>query len=352
MSVSLYKRKLPSGSIGYYLDIRDGGKRWRESTKIVIGKRDPKRKEKEELAKAIRNQREMEMLNGDYGRIPDHLKNINFNDYAENFLKNYRKKDHRIVSASISKFQEMVANDWLKMSDITPSIMQRFMNHLLYDAGLSGETSHNYFTRFKKVLKQAKVDGILKQMPTEDIRFKNPNKNDTLKKQVLDESEIQILANTPCGNHEVKRAFLFSCFTSLGLAEIQELTWSNIKNGRLVTHRKKTGELINNRLSSSALKILGEPGNSNGLIFKLRGISTNAVNKNIKLWSRRAELDKDLTFYCGRHTFACLLLMNGANLKTVADAMGHSSTASTLKYLNHVQKLQDEVIDKLPSIDF
>ncbi len=42
--------------------------------------------------------------------------------------------------------------------------------------------------------------------------------------------------------------------------------------------------------------------------------------------------------------------MNGANLKTVADAMGHSSTKSTLKYLNIINKLQDEAIDNLPSI--
>ncbi|NQZ42695.1 MAG: site-specific integrase [Flavobacteriaceae bacterium] len=350
MSVSLYKRTLSSGSTSLYLDIRQGRKRWKESLNIIITKRDPKKKEKEELAKVIRSQREMQFLKGEHGGIPEHLKKVNFNDFAESFLRKYRKKDVRIVAGAIRKFQEFAKDSSLRVVDITPIMMQDYVKHLTYDAGLTGETSHNYYSRFKKVLKDAKMRGILKEMPTIDIRFENPSKNDTLKKQVLDADELQLLANTTCGNEEVKKAFLFSCFTSLGLAEIRELTWSNIIKGRLVTTRKKTGEAVNNRLSTTALELIGERKDKDEFLFDLGIISTNAVNKNIKLWSQRAGLDKKLTFYCGRHTFACLLLMNGANLKTVADAMGHRSTKSTLKYLNHVQRLQDEAIDRLPEI--
>jgi hypothetical protein len=51
-------------------------------------------------------------------------------------------------------------------------------------------------------------------MPTTDIRFSNPNKDDTLKKQVLDIEELQKLTSTRCGNPEIKRAFSFACYTS------------------------------------------------------------------------------------------------------------------------------------------
>ena len=185
-------------------------------------------------------------------------------------------------------------------------------------------------------------------MPTTDIRFSNPNKDDTLKKQVLDTDELQILARTYCGNPEVKRAFLFACYTSLGLAEIRDLTWSNVNKGRLITYRKKTGELVNNRLNQTALELLGKPKKNEDYIFYLQELSDNGANKAIRYWVKRAKISKHITFYCARHTFACQLLINGANLKTVADAMGHSSTKSTLKYLNHVQRLQDEAIDNLP----
>lgn len=113
-----------------------------------------------------------------------------------------------------------------------------------------------------------------------------------------------------------------------------------------------TGEEINNRLTPTALSFLGERGSRNSYIFNLQNLSQTSVNKDIRYWVQRAKIDKHITFYCGRHTFACLLLMAGANLKTVADAMGHTSTKSTLKYLNYVQKLQDDAIDRLPEIEF
>ncbi|MEM9648635.1 MAG: site-specific integrase [Bacteroidota bacterium] len=350
MSVSIYRRPLESGSTSIYLDIRHDHRRWRESLNIIIAKRDTRRTEKLQLAKELRAQREMQLLKGDIDAVPNHVKNTNFNDFADTFIKKYRKQDLKIIRAAIAKFKTFSGNEWLKVRDISPIMMNDFMKYLVHDAGLSGETAHNYFTRFKKLLKDAKMRGIIDALPTADIRFENPNRNDTLKKQVLDEEELQKLAVAKCGNDDVKRAFLFSCFTSLGLAEIRDLKWSDIKKGRLVTKRKKTGEPINNRLSTTALKIIGEPDGFSPYIFNLRRISTNAVNKSIKLWASKAGVDKDITFYCGRHTFACLLLMNGANLKTVADAMGHRTTKSTLKYLNHVQKLQDEAIDNLPNL--
>lgn len=352
MSVLIRNRKLKSGNLSYYLDIHHNGERWREFLKITIYKNDQDKYEKKKIIETIRAQRELEILTDQTDYIPKHIKKINFFDFADNFLENYRYRDIRIVESSVNKFKEFTNNQQLSISQITSNKMEGFKDYLIYDASLSGETPHNYFTRFKKILKAAKLNGYINEMPTDDIRFSNPNKEDTLKKQVLDINELQILAQTFCGNNDVKKAFLFACYTSLGLAELRDLKWKNIKNKRLEISRKKTGELINNRLNPVALKIIGEKDINDNYIFDLQSISDNAVNKNIKNWVKRAEVDKHITFYCARHTFACLLLMNGANLKTVADAMGHSSTKSTLKYLNYVQKLQDKAIDNIPSIEF
>ncbi|HET8735632.1 MAG TPA: site-specific integrase [Pricia sp.] len=292
----------------------------------------------------------MELLSDETGHIPKHLKKLNFFIFAENYIKNYRNKDVRIIASSVEKFKLAIDNPRLTISAITPQLMERYKDFLIHDAGLTGETAHNYFTRFKKILKAAKMEGYLKEMPTADIRFSNPNKDDTLKKQVLDTEELQKLASTRCGNQEIKKAFLFACYTSLGLAEIRQLKWKNINKGRLITHRNKTGELINNRLNRTALAILGRLQKSEDYVFDVQSLSDNGANKAIRYWVKRAKINKHITFYCARHTFACQLLSNGANLKTVADAMGHSSTKSTLKYLNYVQRLQDEAIDNLPAL--
>ncbi len=351
MSVQLRSRTLKSGAKSLYLDIHHNGERWREFLKIKILPKDPSKFEKKRIAERIRANRELEVLSDETGHIPQHLKKINFFVFAEKYIQDYKNKDVRIIASSVEKFKEAVNNPRLTITGIDPKTMNLFKDYLIHDAGLAGETAHNYFTRFKKVLKAAKIQGYLNEMPTADIRFSNPNKDDTLKKQVLDKDELQILANTKCGNTAVKRAFLFACFTSLGLAEIRKLKWRNINKGRLITTRNKTGELINNRLNQTALDILGKLGEKDDFIFKIQSLSDNGANKAIRYWVNRAQIEKHITFYCARHTFACQLLINGANLKTVADAMGHSSTRSTLKYLNHVQRLQDEAIDKLPSLN-
>lgn len=351
MSVQLRSRKLKSGEKSLYLDIHHNGERWREFLKIRLSPKDADRNEKKRLANKIRANRELEILSDETGHVPLHLKNQNFYLFAEHYINTYKFKDVRIVASAVEKFKLAIDNPRLKISQITPSIMEIYKEYLIHSAGLAGETAHNYFTRFKKLLRSAKIQGYIKVMPTEDIRFSNPHKDDTLRKQVLDGEELQKLANTRCGNPEVKKAFLFACYTSLGFAEIRELTWANINKSRLITHRKKTGELINNRLNQTALAILGPPQRKDDFVFDVQDLSTNGLNGVIDYWVKRAEINKHITFYCARHTFACLLLMNGANLKTVADAMGHSSTKSTLKYLNFINKLQDEAIDNLPTLD-
>lgn len=348
MAVQLRSRKLKSGDRSLYLDIHHQGDRWREFLKIRLSHKDPDRTEKKRIAERMRANRELELLSNATGHIPAHLTNMNFFVFAENYLSNYPFKDVRIIHNAVQKFKLAMGNSRLTFSQINPKVMEAFKDYLIHESGLTGETAHNYYTRFKKVLKAAKIKGYLRDMPTADIRFTNPNKDDTIRKQVLDSEELQQLANTFCGNPEVKRAFLFACYTSLGLAEIKLLKWSNINKGCLITYRNKTGELVNNRLNPTALAILGEPQGRNECVFQLQKLSNNGVNKAIEYWVKRAGINKRITFYCARHTFACQLLIHGANLKTVADAMGHSSTQSTLKYLNYVQRLQDEAIDKLP----
>lgn len=358
MSVKLRAKKLKDGGKSYYLDIYHNSERTYEFLgikTILKGKNKDstlQRNEKKRVAEEKAAQREIELISTGSSYLPKHVKNINFNDFGDAFLKRYTKKDIRIVTAAYNKFVEFIDKDRFKVAEITPNIMEQFKEHLINNSGLTGETAHNYFTRFKKILKSAKIKGIIREMPTTDIRFSNPNKKeDTLAKEILEIDELRKLANTYCGNNEVKKAFLFCCYTGLGLAETKNLTWNQIKKDRIVINRKKTGTEINNQLNPVALKLIGEPKGNKDTVFNLNNISDTAVNKNLKNWLKRAEINKKITFYCARHSFACLLLMNGANLKSVADAMGHATTKTTLKYLNHVEKLKDQAINNLPDIE-
>lgn len=359
MNVKLRNKKLSKGVTRYYLDIYIEGKRTYEFLDVKIYPTDTKsiKDEKKKIAELIRSNKELELLTETTKYVPKHLKNINFFDFADDFIKNYAKKDVRMLKASLKQFKKYLNNDNLNVLQITPSIMYGFKDYLIDQSGLTGETPHNYFTRFKKILKNAEIKHLLNENPTKDIKFRKQVGDTTLKKQVLNTQELQVLANTKCGNENIKRAFLFACYTGLGEAEIKLLKWSNISNNQIITYREKTKQKIQLKLKDSTLKFLGEKGNKNDYIFNLKNennvfLSTNAINKCIKNWVKRAKVDKHITFYCARHTMATQLLQYGANLKTVADALGHTSTKSTIKYLNYIDNLKDEAIDNLPDLDF
>lgn len=359
MGVTLRKKKLAKGNYSYYLDIYHNGKRFYETlnlhTKTGKGIGDFN-KDLKDLAEEVRNNRAIELTANDYQIAPKFKQNTLFSEFYESFLESYRKNDKRMHERALSKFKSFIT---LKVKrekkelivtfkNLGPSLISEYTDYLQHDAGLSGDTPHDYYARFKRALNYAKDQNIIKTNPCEGITIKLKGKN-SLKKQILTEEELQTLAHTPCSNNESKRAFLFACFTGFGYAEIIKLKWADIQNNKVNTHREKTGEQVWNDLSETAQKLLGKRENPEAPLFNLP--SDTAVNKAIKKWVLKARIEKKITFYCGRHAFAVLLLTNGENLKTIADLMGHSTTQHTVKYLNYVDQLKTDAIKNLPSLD-
>ena len=353
MGITLRSKKYKSGTTTFYLDFYHNGIRKAEFLDIKFNNATPThlKKEKKVLAENIRATRQMELESFEHGFIPKHRRNASFNDFYLNYLNNYKKKDKRMIRYSYEKFLEANRFKRLSAKQITPRLVEDFKNFLMTEAGLSGETPYDYFARFRKVLKEALRDGLISQTTYLSIQdIKAPKReNNTLKKQVLTVEELNSLKATPCGNEQVKRSFLFACFTGLGEAEIRKLTWSRIlEEGKIRIFREKTGEQIINDLPKTALELIGDRGKSDDKIFILP--SNVAIHKNLKSWRIKAQIEKHISFYCGRHTFAVLLLDNGANLKTVADCLGHSDTRHTVKYLNYTNKLKNKAIHSLPQL--
>lgn len=359
MKITLREKVLKDNSKSYYLDIYINGKRTYEFLNIRVHPQDSQvlKKEKITAANLLRSQREIEIISSNTNYIPRHKRRVNFLSFYASYIEAYQKRDHRMIRHSFNKFLDFLRYKKLlnkqlilQVENVTPSLCEDFRDYLISDlAGLSGETPQNYFHRFKKVLKYATKEGLFYKNPAEGVVFKKSDLKSNLRKQILTAEELVLLSRTTCGNEELKRAFLFACHTGLGFAEIKKLKGSNIKNDRLIITRQKTNVVVNIKLSKSALALLGIKKKNEELIFDLN-ISETAVNKNLNRWMQKAKIDKHITFYCARHSYAVLLLKNGANLKSVSEAMGQTSTTHTIKYLNFVDSLKDEATSNLPDI--
>lgn len=351
MSIHLRWRKYQNGTEKAYLDIYEDGRRRKKYLDIKIKKNDTDKREKRALAEAIRTKYHDAQMSRQWDLVNPEKFNTPFLEYCNLFLANYNKAGIRKYTAAINSFETfLVSYDHSKTitcREITPSLCEQFRDYLVHDAGFKGETPYDYFKRFTAVLNKATRDRFFIHSPVKEISLPKPQSD--VKKQILTIEEIQTLIDTDYGNQEVRKAFLFACFTGLGEKEIRTIKWANVANGRLNFERAKNGRKVSFKLPETALKILGKYGRSNDLIFDLP--SNHRVWKILQKWVQKAGIDKHISFYCARHSFAVMNLKNGANLKTIQDLLGHSTINNTVKYLNYIDEEKDNAMDNLPGLD-
>lgn len=360
MAVQLRTKKLAGGRQSYYLDIWHGEKRYYEFLKLYTVKaktpidRDQNEKVRE-LANSIRAKREIELQALDHGIVPQFRKNIDFLAYFQQFHDNYGNKDVRLVTGALKYFRLFLIDrkqNTIAAKEINEQLCIDYKNFLVHK--LNGETPFDYYKKFKTVIRQANREKIISENYADGI---TPVKSDGLKKDVLNFEEIKKLAAANCGNDQVKRAFLFCLNTGLRWCDVKQLTWSNISGNKLAFTQAKTkgkskASEVANILNKTALAMIGNPGESDELVFKLP--SHTACNKDLKTWVKSAGIKKHITWHCARHSIAVNLLDKdggNADVKTVAGVLGHSGLNMINTYLRAIDQKKAEALNRLPEIE-
>ena len=303
-------------------------------------------KESLDLALKIRENRESEFKHNQEGIIDPKKHKINFIDYFQKFLDNYPNKDVRIVRYCFEYFKKFVSNKYISPNEVTQEFLIQFKRYL--EANLNGETPHNYFTKMKKVVKQAYNERIMINNTGENIKN---TRNEGLKKDILSLDEIQKMASTFCVNSEIKRAFLFSLNTGLRYCDIKVLKWQNINQEQIIIKsQQKTDKPVYIDLNNTAQKLLGENrGKYDELVFHLPSLT--GCLKTLKKWARNAGIEKNITWHSARHSIAVNLLTGGTDIKTVSSILGHAGLKHTEKYTRVVDELKKKAVNSLPEID-
>lgn len=349
MGVVLRYRELKNNKRSYYLDISYNGDRYREFLRVKIdkrlkkGKNDPKTMQR--LAESIRNQRERELFTEGYEVEDISISNISFTEYFQTYANEYTKRDKRKILSSLKHFKSFFGN--IRAKQLNYKGCKKFKEDL--EGQFTKDTVRSYFGAFRKVVNQAVRDGIVTKNPCDGLSVKEASRK-SLIKDVLTVEELNQLENASCQNSDIKNSFLLMCNTGLGLAECRKLKWEHIRNDKIYSFRRaKTDTALNIDLNVNAKYYLGPKGNKEDFVYKTLP-SHAGYNKTLKAWVKRAGIEKHITSYCGRHTAACILLIYGANPKTVANILGHSSLRHTEKYLNHVDVLNKQALNSIPVI--
>lgn len=347
--------KLRNGNISLYLDIYYEGVREYETLKLYLIGRPKDKQEKQsnaavlELAHRIKAKRTEELLTGALNLSSKAQGSVDFVQYYQAYTNQYTKADHRVLSACLNKFKEFLKDKHgltcLPCKDLTPNLVLAFKDYL--ESKQKGEGPQTYFTRFKKVVKHGMRENLFPQYPLpEKVKFKSGGMN----KGVLSLDEVSKLANTHCGNEVIKRAFLFACNTGLRFGDIKALKWQDISGSELFVVQNKTKEILRLKLNQNALKLIGERGKPDDLVFTLPTFEGSV--KTIKNWVARGGIDRRVTWHSARHSFATNILVLGYDIKTLSQLLGHTSIQHTQKYLTIADERKAQAVNALPDLNF
>jgi integrase len=344
MKVALRDRKIPSGKRTLYLDIYHKGKRRLEYLGIYLDGDREKNRERKRLAEKIRTEREIELQNLNYNFIPDYKKRQNFITYFESIAE--EDKNSTATKNTLVKLKEFSGNI-LSFQEIDEKWLGDFKKFLLKK--VSRNSASTYFQKVKQVLKRAKVEKIISVNPGE---FVSNIRMVQTQRVFLEMKELQKLGKTECRNGEVKRAFLFACWTGLRFSDIKKLTWNEIKNNQIQLKQTKTKNFTYIPLAPTALQLLKKEVNvinlETSLVFNLP--QKWWTNQILKEWCKNAKIKKDISFHTSRHTFATMSLTYGVDLYTVSSLLDHQNIKTTQVYAKIIDKKKEDAVKSLPEI--
>lgn len=337
----------------YYLDIHFNGKRTWESTGLSVSSDQRQNRETLKLVEILRSKRENQLVSGEWGLLDPVNGKKTLYAYAKE-LGASRDSKHKL-NKCLKYLEAFPGGMGIQISQVTERWYESFQTFLLKDAGISPTTAYNYAAAVRYVLNRAVRESIIPRNPAAGVKGITLPESD---KVYLNPDEIRQLARVDLKGKlgpEVRRAFLFSCFTGLRVSDLRSLTWGDIERNPLQIKKRqhKTGRIVNIPLNTNAWELI----NDNALhrqdepVFPLLSGTLTNTNQYLKAWAEKAGLLKQIGWHTGRHTFATLTLENGADFFTVSRLLGHTKTATTAVYTKATDKLRREAVNALPEID-
>lgn len=361
--VRIREKDLANDNKSLYLDISWNGKRSKEYLKLYINS--PKsamdreiNKQTMALAENIRAKRQTELQNNDWGFANDFKLDTNFILFFESLIEKRKNSPGNWGNwDSTLKHLQKYCNPQTTFRDVDINFVEGFRHYLQHlaktksDTLLSINSQSSYFNKIKAALTVAYEDRIIPNNPGKSVKG---IKTDDTHREYLTIDELKSLVKTPCKYPVMKNAFIFSCLTGMRWSDIQKMTWSEVqKQGegwRVTFRQQKTRGQEYLDISQQARNYLGEQGKPDDRVFV--GLKYSGWhNIELQRWIMRAGITKDITFHCGRHTFAVLQLELNTDIYTVSKLLGHKELKTTQVYAKIMDEKKREAMNKMPDIN-
>lgn len=362
IKVFLREKKLKHGKRGLYLDFyppivhpETNKPTRREHLRLYVYERPKAETEKNHnketriLGENIRAQRQLEFQAGIYGFVTVRNKQKSLIDFFQSIAdgKKQTSRSNYESYLSILKHLKNFAGLPCSFGDVTENFCADFKDYLLNEKSISNNTASAYFDKFKYVIRLAFEQKMLPDNPAQ--RVKSIKLAET-QREFLTLDELQRLAATPFPEYEsLRRASLFAALTGLRYSDIEKLTWAEIQhsaeNGDYIRFtQKKTKDTETLPISEDARELLGEAGKADEKVFPNLNYSQCVY---LSLWTKRAGIERRITFHSFRHTHACIQLSLGTDIYTVSKLLGHRNVKTTQIYARVIDETKRQAVNRI-----
>ncbi|NLK95234.1 MAG: site-specific integrase [Clostridiales bacterium] len=316
---------------------------------------------------------------------PSGSSNIIFKDFIIKWFTEYKSKTIGIntysrYKSSLDKY--IIPNlGSYKLIELNNVIIQDFYNELIC-TGQKPSTAKKTLEVLNNCLKYAKNLKLIYNLPTDIEKIK-------IVKPIIEywnEEELSYFLNQ-IKSHYLYKPVLISVLTGVRIGELCGIQWKDINfekgtisiNGQ-VLFNKNSKELIYTSIlkTDTAYRIISIPKilidylkhikdnicpadndfvvlNRNGSMCTPKNLSENfskvvckykksideIIQEGKKVPSNYMQL-KQISFHGLRHTHATLLILNGDNIKSVSERLGHKDITTTLNTYTHVMEEMKE----------
>ncbi|MCS7215499.1 MAG: site-specific integrase [Thermodesulfovibrio sp.] len=241
-------------------------------------------------------------------------------------------------------------------------ILRRFTTHLLEQyqvdlakQGLKPATINKKIACIKHMFTKAVEWDMVEEEVLKRIRRVKFLKEDNKRLRYLTEEEIHSLLSH-CDKHLYPIVFT-ALNTGMRKDEILSLKWDNVdlKNGYIHVEKTKNSERRDIPMNSHLLSLFKElfKNRKLGVDYVFVNPETNTryydIKRSFKHALRKAKIT-DFKFHDLRHTFASHLVMNGVDLATVKELLGHKDIKMTLRYSHLAPEHKNKAVSCLNKI--
>ena len=308
-----------------------------------------------------------QLRNKVYGNKP-----TNFFTIAADVLDTYESEGkvgtHDKCQSIIKKLEEYNKSKNLFFQDIDVDFLSRYEKYLRVTKENKTNTVHKDLKFIRRIFNEAIKRDLIELQISPFNKFKI--KLEKTSRTYLTEEELTLIEHLEMKEGSLiqchRNMFVFACYAGgLRVSDVLKLKWGHLDGDYMMINIKKTKEQLRIKIPDVGLKIINQlkkkknvadhyvfPVLENGLdendarfFDNAINSATSLINKNLKIITKRAKVEKSVSFHISRHSWATRALRFGVPIEIVSKILGHANIRETMIYAKIVNSEMDKAMD-------